>query len=120
MVATAKIWIKSETIQKIYENFFVAADCQGVATEKFGANLCKRLKFSYLGAIYAHFLRQKFVAADYQAVATDAATNFSPLFQPYALKISDLQPSSRKSTENFYYSIYNYVYMSTNFIRYIK
>jgi hypothetical protein len=120
LVATAKIWIRSETIQKIYENFSVAADCQGVATEKFGANLCKWLKISGLGVIYAHFLGQKFVAADYQAVATDAATNFWPLFHSYALIISDLQPSSRKSTENFYYSIYIYVRISTNFIRYIK
>lgn len=70
--------------------------------------------------ICVHFLAEKFVAADYQAVATDAATNFLPLFQPYALIFRHLQPSRLKSTENFYYSIYIYVRISTNFIRSIK
>ncbi len=61
--------------------------------------------------ICAHFLAEKFVAADYQGFATEIATNFLPLFQSYALIFRHLQPSRLKSTENFYYSIYIFMYV---------
>ena len=67
---------KSEISGEIEKFFSVAADFQCVATKNFGAVQYKLLAISDLGDVYAHFLRQKFVAADYQAVATIVATNF--------------------------------------------